>query len=276
MRTADFSVLMSLYINERPEYFRECMDSILSQTVMPSEILIIEDGPVQKEVEELLDMYKEENPGLVRTVSYEVNHGLWYALALGIRECRYELIARMDTDDVARSDRFEKQLDEFEKDPDLDICGSYIDEFEGQVTNIVARRTVPVEQEDIIRYQKKRDAFNHMTVMYKRSAVLKAGNYQECPLMEDTLLWANMLMSGAKCRNIPESLVNARIGEGMYERRGGYSYFLKYRDGRRKVYETGFISKADYIFTILIQFIVALIPKKLRGFVFRRVLHRSN
>ena len=275
MTNEGFSVLMSLYINERPEYFKECMESILAQTVLPSEILIVRDGPIQKEVEDLIDKYMDDNPGLIRTVGYDVNRGLWYALALGVRECRNELIARMDTDDICRLDRFERQLSEFRKDPRLDLCGSCIDEFEGDASNIVARRTVPLTQEDIIRYQKRRDSFNHMTVMYKRSAVLAAGNYQECPLMEDSLLWVNMLMHGAKCNNIPESLVYARIGDGMYERRGGFDYFLKYRDGRRKVYETGFIGKSDYLYTLFVQFFVAMMPRHMRGVVFRKLLHRK-
>ncbi len=275
MTNEGFSVLMSLYINERPEYFKECMESILAQTVLPSEILIVRDGPIQKEVEDLIDKYMDDNPGLIRTVGYDVNRGLWYALALGVRECRNELIARMDTDDICRLDRFERQLSEFRKDPRLDLCGSCIDEFEGDASNIVARRTVPLTQEDIIRYQKRRDSFNHMTVMYKRSAVLAAGNYQECPLMEDTLLWVNMLLNGAKCINIPESLVYARIGDGMYERRGGFDYFLKYRDGRRKVYETGFIGKSDYLYTLFVQFFVAMMPRHMRGVVFRKLLHRK-
>lgn len=275
MTNEGFSVLMSLYINERPEYFKECMESILAQTVLPSEILIVRDGPIQKEVEDLIDKYMDDNPGLIRTVGYDVNRGLWYALALGVRECRNELIARMDTDDICRLDRFERQLSEFRKDPRLDLCGSCIDEFEGDASNIVARRTVPLTQEDIIRYQKRRDSFNHMTVMYKRSAVLAAGNYQECPLMEDSLLWVNMLMHGAKCINIPESLVYARIGDGMYERRGGFDYFLKYRDGRRKVYETGFIGKSDYLYTLFVQFFVAMMPRHMRGVVFRKLLHRK-
>ena len=274
MANIGFSVLMSLYINEKPEFFRECMNSILSQTVMPSEILIVKDGPVKSEVEELIKSYSDNNPGLIKTISYETNKGLGYALAIGINECSYELIARMDTDDVARCDRFEKQLKAFENDPELDICGSYIDEFENDVANIVARRSVPLTDKEIKRYQKRRDAFNHMTVMYKKSSVLAAGNYQTCLLMEDTLLWVRMMINEAKCMNIPEPLVFARIGEGMYERRGGFSYFLKYRNGRKKVLETGYISRLDYYYTILVQFVVAMLPRRIRGFVFKKVLHR--
>lgn len=274
MEKVHFSVLMSVYINEKPEYFKECMNSILTQTVMPSEILIVKDGPVKKEVDSLIDKYSEEFPGLIRTVSYETNKGLGYALAIGVNACSFEMIARMDTDDIARSDRFEKQLKAFEEDPELDICGSYIDEFEGDVTNIVARRTVPLTDKEIKQYQKRRDAFNHMTVMYKKSSVLAAGNYQTCLLMEDTLLWVRMMINEAKCMNIPEPLVFARIGEGMYERRGGFAYFLKYRNGKKKVLETGYISRLDYYYTLFAQFVVAMLPRRIRGFIFKKLLHR--
>ena len=274
MEKVHFSVLMSVYINEKPEYFKECMNSILTQTVMPSEILIVKDGPVKEEVDILINKYSEEFPGLIRTVSYETNKGLGYALAIGVNACSCEMIARMDTDDIARSDRFEKQLKAFEEDPELDICGSYIDEFEGDVTSIVARRTVPLTDKEIKQYQKRRDAFNHMTVMYKKSAVLAAGNYQTCLLMEDTLLWVRMMINEAKCMNIPEPLVFARIGEGMYERRGGFAYFLKYRNGRKKVLETGYISRLDYYYTLFAQFVVAMLPRRIRGFIFKKLLHR--
>ena len=201
------------------------------------------------------------------------------ALQLRLAERVYdhtgELVARMDTDDIARPDRFEKQLAIFADDPDLDICGSQIDEFEESPDSIVARRVVPTTDSEIKAYQKRRDAFNHMTVMFKRSAVLKAGNYQPCPLMEDTYLWVRMMLSGAQCANSGEALVCARIGKGMYERRGGWKYFLKYKEGRKKVYETGFISRGDYDYTLIIQFVVALMPRKLRGFVFKKILHRE-
>ncbi len=113
-----------------------------------------------------------------------------------------------------------------------------------------------------------------MTVMYKKEAVLKAGNYESCPLMEDTYLWVRMIQSGAICMNIDEPLVFARIGHDMYERRGGWSYFKKYRTGRKMVKKTGFISSWDYHKTIIIQFVVAIMPSRLRGWVFKKVLHR--
>ncbi len=271
---AKFSVLMSLYIKEKPEFFRECMESILAQTVLPDEIVIVKDGPLTDEMESVLEEYTSKNPALYKIVPLETNRGLGLALAEGVLNCKNELIARMDTDDIARKDRFEKQLLEFEKDPSLDICGSHIIEFENEITNVLAKRLVPLTHEDIAEYQKKRSAFNHMTVMYKKNTVLKAGNYEHCPLMEDDMMWIRMLVAGAKCKNIDDFLVWARTGFAMIERRGGWAYFKKYKSARKKIFETGYISRGDYIWTICVQLVVALIPKKLRKFVFINLLRK--
>lgn len=270
-----FSALMSIYIKEKPAFARSCFESLLQQTVLADEWVIVEDGPLTPELYALLDEYESNYPGLINRIPLKQNVGLGLALREGIQHCSYELIARMDTDDICRKDRFEKQLAAFEQDPALDICGCQIIEFEGTPENELARRQVPLTHEEIAQYQKRRDAFNHMTVMYKKSAVLKAGNYESCMLMEDTMLWCRMLLSGAKTKNLDEYLVYARIGHDMFERRGGFSYFKKYKAGRKRVYETGYISYWDYIYTLLIQFVVAVMPNKLRGWVFTTLLHKS-
>lgn len=268
----EFSVLMSLYIKEKAEYFEQCMKSMLWQTVTPSEIVIVLDGPISDEVNRVLKKYQNKYPDLIKTVPLKTNKGLGLALAEGIIHCRYDLIARMDTDDIAKKTRFEKQLLEFEKNPELDICGSHIVEFEGCISNKLSIRKVPLTHEDIARYQKRRSAFNHMTVMYKKEAVLKAGNYECCPLMEDDMLWVRMLVSGARCSNIDGCLVYARTGYAMIERRGGWEYLKKYRDGRKKIFNTKYISRWDYVSTICIQCVVSMIPKKIRLFIFTKLL----
>lgn len=269
----NFSVLMSLYIKEQASYFEECLLSILSQTVLPSEIVIVLDGPVSNSVRSVLNKYIEMYPHLFKIVPLEKNSGLGIALAKGILECSNELVARMDTDDIAVKNRFELQLNEFEKDPELDICGSTIMEFERNIDHVVSKRSVPLTDKEIKIYQKRRDSFNHMTVMYKKSAVLRSGNYQPCPLMEDSLLWVHMIQSGAKCMNLQQPLVYARVGKDMFERRGGLDYFKKYKIGRKKILETGFLSKKDYYLTIIIQFFVCIMPNKSRGFIFKKILH---
>ena len=273
---AKFSVLMSLYIKEKPQYVEECFQSLLRQTVQADEWVVVEDGPLTEELYAVLDKYQKEYPGLIKRVPFKENRGLGLALQSGVPECTYDLIARMDTDDICREDRFEKQLAEFGKDPDLDIIGSNIDEFEDTPDTIVAKRIVPVTDAEIKKYQKKRDSFNHMTVMYKKKAVLDAGNYQSCPLMEDTYLWCRMMKNGVKCMNIAEPLVYARIGKDMFDRRGGWAYFKKYKTGKKMVYDTGYISWFDYSSVIVIQFFVALVPRRLRGWIFKKMLHKKK
>jgi len=269
-----FSVLMSVYIKEKPEYFRECMESLLAQTALPDEIVIVKDGPLTGELDAVLSEYVSANPALYTIVPLEKNRGLGLALAEGMLHCKNELVARMDTDDICRKDRFELQLAAFDEDPALDICGSHIVEFEDDIAHIVAKRTVPLTDAEIKKYQKRRDGFNHVSVMFKKSAVLKAGNYQSCLLMEDTLLWANMFIHGAKAINIDDALVYVRIGKDMFERRGGFAYFLKYKEGRKKVRQTGYISWVDYYYTLLVQLGVAMVPNKVRGWIFKKLLHR--
>lgn len=269
-----FSVLTSLYAREKPEYLRESLKSILDQTIKPSQIVVVKDGPLTDGLESVLSSFAALEPKLFTFVPLEKNQGLGLALREGLLHCDYELVARMDTDDIARSDRFELQLKEFEKDPDLDICGSHVLEFEETPDNIVAKRRVPLIDSEIKKYQKRRDGFNHVSVMFKKTSVLRAGNYQSCMLMEDTYLWVNMFLTGATGKNIDDYLVFVRVGKDMFERRGGWKYYKKYKKGRKMVYQTGYISWWDYHYTLLVQFIVALMPNKLRGWVFKKILHR--
>ena len=275
MSSTPFSVLMSVYRKENPEFLRQALDSVFDQTAVPAEVVLVEDGPLTDELYALLDDYGNSHPELKR-VPLSENRGLGLALQEGINHCSNELVARMDTDDISVPTRFERQLAEFEKNPGIDICGSHIKEFEETPDHIVAERRVPLTHDDCKRYQRRRDAFNHVSVMFRKTAVLKAGNYQHCPLMEDTLLWANMFKTGATAMNIDDYLVLVRIGNDMYERRGGMAYFKKYRKARRVIYQTGFISWWDYAYTIVIQFVVAIMPNSLRGFVFKKLLHKQS
>lgn len=274
LKYPDFSVLMSVYYKEKPKYIRECFDSLLNQTVKANQWIIVKDGPLTDELENILNEYDKKNSGLIKFVPMKENVQLGRALKVGVEACDNEIIARMDTDDICVSDRFERQLREFSKDPQLDICGSYIKEFSGNMNNILSERLVPLTNKEIIQYQKRRSAYNHMTVMFKKSSVLKSGNYEHAPLMEDDMLWTRMILSGCKGMNIPEYLVYARTGLDMINRRGGYAYFKKYKASRKKVYDLGLASYWDYLYTILVQFIVAMMPQKMRQFIFVKILRK--
>ena len=267
-----FSVLMSVYYKEKPDFLKASIDSILGQSVLPSEIVIVKDGPLTEELDAVIVEYETRDPSLFKLVPLKENVGLGRALANGIHACSNELIARMDSDDISVPNRFELQLKEFDKDPHLDICGGYIAEFFESPDKIKSKRLVPLTDQEIKKYHRLRDGLNHVTVMYKKTAVLAAGNYQHALLMEDSLLWARMFMNGSFCKNIPEVLVNVRTGEDMFKRRGGLKYFLKYCRGRKLMYDVGFITIWDYLYTALIQLIVALIPNSLRAFIFEKLL----
>lgn len=180
----EYSVLISVYYKEKAEYLIECLESMVHQTVQPSEIVIVKDGKLTAELEDVLTKYKTKYQRLFKFVCLEKNVGLGLALAEGIKNCSHELIARMDSDDISIPNRCELQLREFAKDSLLDVCGGYIKEFCDSKEKVVSIRKVPLVDSEIKEYQKRRDAVNHVTVMFKKSKVLEAGNYQHALLMK--------------------------------------------------------------------------------------------
>ena len=184
-----YSVLMSLYKKEHPAYLRLALDSMLNQTIAPDEIVLVEDGPL---TDELYDVLKEYVPFLHLVVN-EKNLGLGLALNTGLRACRNELVARMDTDDISKPDRCEKQLKRFAEKPELALVGCHIDEFIGTPDQVVSQRRVPLRSEEIYRFAKRRSAFNHPAVMYRKSAVLAEGGYSDLKRNQDVELFGRML-----------------------------------------------------------------------------------
>lgn len=271
----EYSVSISVYYKEKAEYLIECLESMVHQTVQPSEIVIVKDGKLTAELEDVLTKYKTKYQRLFKFVCLEKNVGLGLALAEGIKNCSHELIARMDSDDISIPNRCELQLREFAKDSLLDVCGGYIKEFCDSKEKVVSIRKVPLVDSEIKEYQKRRDAVNHVTVMFKKSKVLEAGNYQHALLMEDSLLWTNMILHGATFKNIDDYLVYVRTGADMFKRRGGLKYFKKYKNGRKIILQTGYISKWDYYYTLLVQLIFSILPNSVREFVYEKLL-RSN
>ena len=182
-----YSVLMSLYKKENPEYLRLAIDSMLNQTVEPDEIVLVEDGPLTDELYAVLNEYP-----MLHRIKNETNLGLGLALNVGLKECRNELVARMDTDDCSKPERCEKQLARFLEKPYLAIVGSYIDEFVGNPSNVISQRIVPITSEEIYNFAKKRSAFNHPAVMYSKTAVLASDGYTNLKRNQDVDLFGRM------------------------------------------------------------------------------------
>ncbi len=266
-----YSVLISVYEKERPDRFCAAVLSMIEQTASPDEIVIVKDGPVGSDLEMVINAFTEEYPGLFTIIGNETNMGLGPALNKGVTACRNELIARMDSDDIARKDRVEKQLRKFAEDPELSLCGGVIREFyDDDISDTAGYRVCPEEDEEIRKYLRTRCPFNHMTVMFKKSEVLKAGNYQDLHYNEDYLLWIRMTEAGCRFANLPEVLVDVRVGKDMYARRGGDAYFESEKKIQDILLADGLISKPVYNMNILKRRVVQkMMPASVRAAVFK-------
>ena len=266
-----FSVCISVYKNDNPDFVRLALDSVLvRQSVKPSEIVLVQDGPVPGEVSDLLKYYEIRFPGIMNIIRLEKNGGLGNALRIGVDNAKYDIIARMDSDDICMIDRFEKQLAYLNSHPECDIVGGQMTEFIDSPDNIVGKREVPLDNDSIYAYMKSRCALNHVTVMFRKDAVLKAGNYQDWFWNEDYYLWVRMMMNHCIFANIPDVAVNVRSGADQYARRGGKKYFDSEIGIKKLMLENGLISRKDYVVNYIQRFIIQLVlPNSVRGWVYR-------
>lgn len=271
-----FSICASVYKNDKPAHVRIALDSLLvHQSVKPAEIVLIQDGPVSDGVSSLLSEYETKYPEVMHVIRLEKNGGLGNALKLSVENAKYDIIARMDSDDICLPNRFEKQLTYLKSHPECDIVGGQITEFIDLPDNIVGRREVPLSNEKIYDYMKSRCALNHMTVMFRKEAVLKVGNYQDWFWNEDYYLWVRMMMKGCKFANIPDVVVNVRSGADQYARRGGKKYFDSEIGIKKLMLENGLISHSEFIMNFILRFIIQLLlPNIIRGWVYRTFARR--
>lgn len=266
-----FSIITSVYKNDKPEFIREALDSMLvHQSVKPSEIVLVQDGPVPYELSRVLLEYKDKYGKVLNVIGLDKNGGLGNALRIGVEKSKYDILARMDSDDICLPDRFEKQLKYLEDHPDCDIVGGQMTEFIGSPNNIIGRRNVPLTNDEIYKFMKSRCGLNHVTVMFRKKSVLKVGNYQDWFWNEDYYLWVRMMMAGCKFANIPEVAVNVRSGSDQYARRGGGKYFDSEIGIKKLMLKNGMITRKEYIVNYIQRFIIQLVlPNSVRGWVFR-------
>lgn len=265
-----FSVAMSVYRSDNPDFFDRALSSIIDdQTIKPNEIVLVVDGPVSNEINNVINKY-EKKYEIFNVIRLEQNGGLGNALKIAVENATHELIARMDSDDVSVPTRFEEQLKCFETNPEIDIVGGDITEFIGEENNIVGKRSVPLSNESIREYMKTRCAMNHVSVMYKKKAVESAGGYQDWFWNEDYYLWIRMWLNGTVFANTGSVLVNVRVGEEMYQRRGGSKYFESEKGLQDYMLKNKMINHSTYIKNVAKRLIIQkLMPNKLRGWVFR-------
>lgn len=268
-----FSVAMCVYGGDNPEWFDRALQSItIEQTVKPDEIVIVVDGPVPKKIRNVLDKYADINQEYhLNVIWLKENKGLGNALRVAVENCTHEIIARMDSDDVSISDRFEQQMSAMMSDDSIDIIGGDITEFIGAEDHVIGVRKVPVSDEDIRKYMRTRCPYNHMAVMYKKKAVQEAGGYLDWHYDEDYYLWLRMMESGAVFANTGTVLVNVRVGEDMYQRRGGFKYFKSEAKLQKYMLNHKLIPISTYISNWMKRFVLqVLMPNSLRAWVYKR------
>lgn len=264
-----YSVLMSLYKKENPEYLRIAIDSMLNQTVAPDEIVLVEDGPLTDELYAVLDDYP-----ILHRIKNEKNLGLGLALNIGLKECRNELVARMDTDDCSKPERCEKQLQRFLEKPYLAIVGSHIDEFVDDISNVISQRIVPTTSEEIYKFAKKRSAFNHPAVMYSKTSVLENNGYADLKRNQDVDLFGRMQFNGYKAENIDEALLWFRSSDELAKRRKSWQNTWSYIATIREFWKMGYSSFIDYAIVGIAQTGMYLMPIKLQNYIYKNFLRK--
>lgn len=270
-----FSVLIPVYFKEQPIFFEKALSSVLSQNYMPDEVVIVEDGPLTEDLYQVIEQKKTSYPNLIKTIKLEENMGVGFAMNFGLKHCKNQYIARMDTDDIAHPDRFLKQMTYLNEHPEVDIIGSFIEEFHDIPGDMKRYREVPVDHKEIIRYAKLRCPINHVTAIFKKSMVLKAGSYTNTKnSFEDYPLWYRMIKAGARFYNFPEALVYVRIGNNMDIRRRGPEYFKHELIFFKAMRADGFITALQFYVGIAARWSTRHLPIFVLRFIYDKVLRQ--
>lgn len=266
-----FSIVMAVYNGDEPEYLKLAIDSLLNQTLAPDEIVIVIDGPIKPTLNSILNLY--ESKRLVSLIKLPTNKGLGNALNVGISHAKNELIARMDADDIAAKNRFEIQISEFINRPEIDILGGQITEFIDDPRDIAAYRNVPTTHEEIRRFARRRNPFNHPTVMFKKSTIQQLGGYDiKAIRIEDYDLWLRAIAKGAVCANTNDILLYYRSTTDALKRRKTITSLKNHIVARTRFYKRGDIQFSDYVYGIVTQAMLFMMPTKLADILFKKVL----
>lgn len=272
MNNIKFSVLMSIYHKEEPEFLKESLNSVFNQTIKPSEVVLVEDGKLTDELDEMIENFHKNYPAL-KIVKFQENRGLGYALNDGLKECSNEYVFRMDTDDICRNDRFETQLKYMVEHPEIDVLGSNIYEFKNSINEDMRIKKMPTG-EKIHAYILSRNPLNHMTVCFKKSSVLECGGYKPMLYLEDYYLWVRMLKNNKILENIDDELVYARIGNGFEKRRGNKKQIVGWKKLQDFMFEEKMINKKDYFMNMLRMYLMVYCPNFVRTFMYKHILRK--
>lgn len=265
-----FSVLISVYEKEDPTYFDESLKSVLiEQSLLPNEVVIIKDGPLTNELEYVINKYESLFAEIVNVVELKENSGLGEALRIGIEKCSFDIIARMDSDDINHYLRFEKQLKILEDNSNVDLVGGAIAEFFDTPEQVEFIRKVPTTNDKIKKMAKRRNPINHVSVMFRKSAVQNAGSYKHLNYLEDYYLWIRMLERKCKLKNIEDILVFVRTGDNMFKRRSNPEYIKSWFLLQKEMKKFDMISSFDFIENMLNIIVFIYMPPSFKKVIYR-------
>ena len=265
-----FSLLMSVYKTENPIYLNDAFKSIWKdQLLKPNQIIIVLDGLIPQQLHDVINVWKHKIGDIMKVISLKENRGLGEALAFGIKFCDYEYIARMDTDDISMPNRFYEQINFLEENKNIDIVGSYAIEFDKKVNVQRGFRYVPENHEDILKFSRYRNPFNHPSVIYRKSKVIEAGGPINFTDFDDYYLWVKMLHVNARCANIAKPLIYMRANADQSRRRGGYSYIKNEIKFLNFLVGINHINLIEFCRNLLIRLPIRLIPHKLRYLLYK-------
>lgn len=269
-----FSVLMAVYKKEQPLFFKEALRSVFEQSLIPNEVVLVKDGPLTEELEQIIVDFSSKNEQL-KVITLEKNQGLGETLRIGLNSCSFDLVARMDSDDICKPYRFEKQIAFLKEHKEITIVGSWIEEFSDCKEEIEAIRELPQEDKQLKIFMKWRNPFNHMTVMFRKKDILAVGGYQPFYLLEDYYLWNRLANANYYFANIGESLLWARGGYTMLERRGGWKYVVSESKLLKFMYRSGRINIVEFGANLMMKSIIRLIGKHLRHTIYTFFLRKK-
>lgn len=275
-----FSVLVTVYKNEKAEYFDRALNSIETQTLFPDEIVIVKDGRLSASLDLVMEKHIRKFEYVYKIISLEKNHGRGYASKVGIEHISNSWFARMDSDDISLENRFELQIKAIqkyrEKYSNLAAIGGQINEFSNNEGDVVGYRKVPLSPENIKNFAAYRSPINNPTVMINKSALINIGNYSSLNVLEDYDLWIRFLSKGYTLINIPDVLVNMRVGNGMYTRRGGFKYLVAYVKQKKLWKSEGIGNNKTVLVSSLAMICNTLFPTKFRKYLYQNFLHKNR
>lgn len=270
----NYSILSTLYKNDSPEYLRQSIESMLSQTIVTNDYVLVADGPISLELEDVLKEY-ECKYDFFNVVRLAQNVGLGAALNEGLKVCKNDLVARLDADDISLPTRCEEQLSAFEKDGELVIVGTDMYEFDDDPDKVVSLKQMPYTHEQIYKFGKRRNPFNHSSVMYKKSVIMELGGYANLRRSQDIELWARVLYAGNKCLNIDKPLIKFRCGGSRVQRKKKWSNVKSDLKVFKKNYKMGYASFADYVYVWITQMAFFILPTKLAGKLYKKLFRKT-